>query len=138
MVTQSSVCHATSSHRNRQEGKGKEPQVLHTYYVLCPGCLPDPWEEPESESPSHTKKCHWAGDLIAEVTKLVYDRYGIQAALPGGSSHLFPLLQLYRCAHLTSDGHEFEHGPGVCDGQGSLACCGSWGHKESDTTEWLN
>ena len=28
--------------------------------------------------------------------------------------------------------------PGVGDGQGSLACCGSWGHKESDTTERLN
>ena len=26
----------------------------------------------------------------------------------------------------------------VGDGQGSLACCGLWGHKESDTTEWLN
>ena len=24
------------------------------------------------------------------------------------------------------------------DGQGGLACCGSWGHKESDTTERLN
>ena len=24
---------------------------------------------------------------------------------------------------------------GVCDGQGGLACCNSWGHKESDTTE---
>ena len=28
--------------------------------------------------------------------------------------------------------------PGVDDGQGGLACCGSWGHKELDTTEWLN
>ena len=28
--------------------------------------------------------------------------------------------------------------PGVGDGQGGLACCGSWGHKESDTTERLN
>ena len=28
--------------------------------------------------------------------------------------------------------------PGVCDGQGGLACCNSWGRKESDTTEWLN
>ena len=26
----------------------------------------------------------------------------------------------------------------VGDGQGSLACCSPWGHKESDTTEWLN
>ena len=28
--------------------------------------------------------------------------------------------------------------PGVGDGQGGLACCGSWGHKESDKTERLN
>ena len=27
--------------------------------------------------------------------------------------------------------------PGVGDGQGGLACCDSWGHKELDTTEWL-
>ena len=27
---------------------------------------------------------------------------------------------------------------GVGDGQGGLACCGSWGRKESDTTELLN
>ena len=26
----------------------------------------------------------------------------------------------------------------VGDGQGGLACCNSWGHKESDTTEQLN
>ena len=29
-------------------------------------------------------------------------------------------------------------GQGVSDGQGGLACCGSWGFKESDTTERLN
>ena len=28
--------------------------------------------------------------------------------------------------------------PGVGDEQGGLACCDSWGHKESDTTERLN
>ena len=28
--------------------------------------------------------------------------------------------------------------PGVGDGQGGLACCNSWGCKESDTTERLN
>ena len=27
---------------------------------------------------------------------------------------------------------------GDTEGQGSLACCDSWGHKESDTTERLN
>ena len=31
-------------------------------------------------------------------------------------------------------GHEFER----TDGQGGLACCDSWGHKESDTTERMN
>ena len=33
------------------------------------------------------------------------------------------------------DGHEFECTPGVGDGQGGLACCDSWGRKESDMTE---
>ena len=36
------------------------------------------------------------------------------------------------------NGHAFEQIPGVGDGQGSLACCSPWGHKESDMTEWLN
>ena len=31
--------------------------------------------------------------------------------------------------------HGFEWTPGVGDGQGGLACCSSWGHIESDTTE---
>ena len=34
-------------------------------------------------------------------------------------------------------GHESEWTPGVGDGQGGLACCDSWGRKESDTTERL-
>ena len=40
--------------------------------------------------------------------------------------------------HHRLDGHGFEQAPGVSDGQGGLACCGSWCHKESDMTEWLN
>ena len=36
------------------------------------------------------------------------------------------------------DGHRFGSTPGVGDGEGGLACCGSWGCKESDTTEQLN
>jgi len=36
------------------------------------------------------------------------------------------------------NGCEFEWTPGVGDGQGGLACCYSWGCKESDTTEQLN
>ena len=38
--------------------------------------------------------------------------------------------------HHRLDGHEFEQAPGVGDGQGSLACCSPWGHKESDMTKW--
>ena len=34
--------------------------------------------------------------------------------------------------------HEFEQAPGDGEGQGSLACCSQWGHKESDITERLN
>ena len=40
--------------------------------------------------------------------------------------------------HHRFNGHEFGWTPGVGDGHGSLACCGSWGHKELDTTERLN
>ena len=36
------------------------------------------------------------------------------------------------------DEHESEQAPGIGDGQGGLACCSPWGHKESDTTEQLN
>ena len=39
--------------------------------------------------------------------------------------------------HHRLDGHGFGWIPGVGDGQGGLACCGSWGRKESDTTERL-
>ena len=34
--------------------------------------------------------------------------------------------------------HEFKQTLGVDEGQRSLACCSSWGHKESDMTEQLN
>ena len=40
--------------------------------------------------------------------------------------------------HHWLNGHEFEQALGVGDGQGSLACCGSWDHKKSNTTEQLN
>ena len=40
--------------------------------------------------------------------------------------------------HHRLDGHGFGWTPGVGDGLGGLACCNSWGRKESDTTERLN
>ena len=40
--------------------------------------------------------------------------------------------------HHRHNGYGFGWTSGVGDGQGGLACCGSWGCKESDTTERLN
>ena len=40
--------------------------------------------------------------------------------------------------HHRLNGHGFGWALGVGDGQGGLACCGSWGHKELDTTGRLN
>ena len=40
--------------------------------------------------------------------------------------------------HHQLNGHGFMWAPRVGDGQEGLACCSSWGGKESDTTEWLN
>ena len=40
--------------------------------------------------------------------------------------------------HHWLDGPEFGQAAGVGDGQGNLACCSPWGHKESDMTEQPN
>ena len=40
--------------------------------------------------------------------------------------------------HHQLNGHGFVWSPGVGDAQGGLACCSSWGRKESDMTERLN
>ena len=36
--------------------------------------------------------------------------------------------------HYQLSGHEFGWTPGAGDGQGGLACCSSWRHKELDMT----
>ena len=40
--------------------------------------------------------------------------------------------------HHQLNGHESEQGPRDSVGQGSQACCSSWGRKELETTEQLN
>ena len=40
--------------------------------------------------------------------------------------------------HHRPNGHESEQVPGDVERQGSLACCSSWGWKESDTVEQVN
>ena len=37
--------------------------------------------------------------------------------------------------HHQLNGHEFEQSLGDGEGQGSLVCYSSWGHKETDLTE---
>ena len=44
--------------------------------------------------------------------------------------------EIVGCYH-RHNGHGCWWTPGVGDGQGGLACCGSWGHKELGTTERL-
>ena len=39
--------------------------------------------------------------------------------------------------HHQLNGHKFEQAPGVGDGQGRLACCSQWGHKEEGMNERL-
>ena len=56
--------------------------------------------------------------------------------------HLF-LHNMYKLTTISErdnllDGRGFGWTLGVGDGQGGLVCCGSWGCKESDTTERLN
>ena len=70
---------------------------------------------------------------------------------PRDKAHLVMMYDLFNMlldpfARIGHDGwmasrlnvREFEWTPGVGNGQGGLACCNSWGRKESDTTEWLN
>ena len=40
--------------------------------------------------------------------------------------------------HRQLNGDELEQTPGNSGGQGSLACCSLWGHKEPDTTQLPN
>ena len=40
--------------------------------------------------------------------------------------------------HLWLNGHALEQALGDGEGQGALVCCSPWGHKESDSTEWLD
>ena len=40
--------------------------------------------------------------------------------------------------HHQLNGHGFEQTLGDGEGQGNMACCSPWGHKESDMTEQLH
>ena len=86
---------------------------------------------------------YWPGEFVFQCTVF------LPQFLPGFDSFLF--LPVFNQSHyhywegylpwntkLRQLEPEFERVLGVGDGQGSLVCCSSWGHKESNMTERLN
>ena len=73
-----------------------------------------------------------AGDVHRELPSLCQSPHEEQTYL------CVLILGLFRVWHHQLNGHELEQTPGDGEEQGSLACCGPRGHKESDMTERLN
>jgi len=48
------------------------------------------------------------------------------------------VCHVYRWGNICFKKLAYAIAPGDTEGQGMLVCCSSWGHKESETTEWLN
>ena len=74
-------------------------------------------------------------------------RSAARGVFPGPGSNLWPLRWQVEKGmtedelvewHHRHNGHVLGWTPGVGDGQGGLACFGSWGCKESDVTGQLN
>ena len=87
----------------------------------------DPW----------VRKICWSGKWQPTPVFLPRKSHG-QRSLVGYSPWGHKELVMMAGWHHWLDGRESEWTPGVGDGQGGLACCDSWGRKESDRTEWLN
>ena len=61
-------------------------------------------------------------------------KFNTQKPDSGIWSHHFIENRWQNSDRLSFLGHEFEQALGVGDGQGSLACCSPWSHKELDMT----
>jgi len=68
---------------------------------------------------------------------LLYWQVGSLPVAASGKPHSLCSMLKISFSETLSIGHESEWTPGVGDGQGGLACCDSWGRKESDMTERL-
>ena len=120
-----------------------------------PGDLPDPGIEPgspalqadSSSSEPQGSPWNWKGHLCHSPTHFFSHLRNIcwkpmklpwtkptptsqEMAQDSNWESVISLSALWRCLP--------DYDPANHDGQGGLACCDSWGHKESDTTEQLN
>ena len=81
-------------------------------------------------------------DAEAETSHLMWRTYSFEKTLMLGKIEGRRRRRQQRMRWLdgitNSTDIEFEQAPGAGDGQGSLACCSPWRHKELDTTEQLN
>ena len=107
-------------------GKGK-----HRCFSEEPNFIPGVKRILSDNDSSHNRKSHntW-GNMLIWVRLITNSRFGLEKT-----------SKWTKCSNYEREithGHGFEWTTGVGDGQGGLACCSSWGCKESDTTEWLN
>ena len=73
----------------------------------------------------------WHRPLTTSATEQASDKLHVEPQCPPLERRAVPIAY-------SPHGHEFGWTPGVGNGHGGLACCDSWGCKESDTTERLN
>ena len=99
---------------------GKEPACQ------CRRCRFYPCLEKETHS-----------NILARRTPWTEESGGLQSMRSQRVVHGLTTDQKQQGHHRLS-GHEFEQALGDGEGQGSLACCSSWGHKELHMTERLN
>ena len=80
----------------------------------------------------------WGGNCLVLMGRTMLSKSLIQFSVDGWSCVPSMLFTWGKLWHHWFSGCESEWTPGVGDGQGGLACCNSWGCKESYTTEQLN
>ena len=85
----------------------------------------------------HWKDCYWSFNTLAAWCKELSTGKDPDAGKDWRQDEQGATEDEMVGWHHLLDGHEFEQAPGVGNGQGSLAYCSPWGHKESDTTERL-
>ena len=89
------------------------------------------WVDPlEKRAATHSSILAW---------RISWKSMGSQRVRHEWAIFIFTFHNIYLAGwHHRLDGCESEWTPEAGDGQRGLACCNSWDHKESDTTEWLN